>query len=599
MENTELFQANITGYLYTVLHIESGHYCMIANGEKESIRLPSPLDHSVHDTAHFRDLPFFFERIRESHAGGEFIPFSIRGKDDSQSPMYVEHLERIDEHHVLLKAIPIRNASVELATSSTPAAWSSPFFEYMEEAAVLLKTDGVVMKINSAFTKEYGWTEKDLVGGKLPYVPDDLLEEFQMIRLQLLAGEKKINLDTVRLKKDGTRVPVSIRAYPVFDSDGRLVATTAMVISKESAAASQSLIRLQERIIKDRDQLIIDIMENTDLGVGQYDFIRNRFVYLSPAIKNLFELELNEIYADALSFQKYVHPEDQEEMANILCNPDSSGEMEYRLIVPGKELKWLRTKSVPIRDSDGRVIRLIGFTQDITKQKFAEEMNLKWEKLGMVGHLAAGIAHEIRNPLTSIKGFMQLMDETDSSGAYTDIIMDQLERIELIVDELLMLAEPHQEDELLPTDLKRVLSEVSHLLKAEARMHNCTIKFEFPNGPLRVICNMDEIKHVIINLVKNSYEAMPGGGTVYLSAWESEAGPIIEVRDEGIGIPEERLPRLGEPFYSNKEKGTGMGLMKSFKIMERHGGTIEFESEEGKGTTARVRLPHESESTKS
>ncbi|MFC7365541.1 ATP-binding protein [Bhargavaea changchunensis] len=597
MEKTELFQSNNTGYLYAVLHIESGYYCMIANGEKESIRLPSPLDPSVHDMAHFRDLPLLFERIREAHAGVEFVPFSVRRKDDSQSPMYVERLKRIDDHHVLLQAILIRKAPVKLAPASPQSAWSSPFFEHMEEAGVLLCTNGEVMKINSAFTKEYGWTEEDLVGGILPYVPDDLREEFELTRARLLAGEKKINLDTVRLKKDGTRVPVSIRAYPVFDSDGRLAGTTAMLISKESAAATQSLIQLQERIIKDRDQLIVDIMENTDLGVGQYDYIRNRFIYLSPAIRGLFEVELNEIYVNAFAFQKYVHPDDREKMADVLCNPDSNGEMDFRVIVPGKGLKWLRTKSVPIYDDEGRIVRLIGFTQDITRQKFSEEISLKWEKLGMVGHLAAGIAHEVRNPLTAVKGFMQLLDETGSAGDYAEIIMDQLERIELIVNELLMLAEPHEEDEMRPADLEKVLSEVVPLLKAEARMHNSTIRFKIQGGPLPAVCKTDEIKHVIINLVKNSLEAMPDGGTINISAWTNDGGPVIEVRDEGIGIPEERLTRLGEPFYSNKEKGTGMGLMKSFKIMERHGGTIEFESEIGKGTTARIRFPIDSETT--
>ncbi|WP_197462183.1 PAS domain-containing sensor histidine kinase [Bhargavaea cecembensis] len=512
--------------------------------------------------------------------------------------MYVERIERIDEHHVLMQAFPITKNPVQLATINPPAAWSSPFFEFMEEAALLLKPDGEVMQINAAFTNEYGWTKDDLVGGILPYVPEDLQEEFHLTRDRLLAGEKKISLETVRLKKDGTRVLVSIRAYPVYDSEGRLAATTAVMVSKESAAATRSLIQLQERIIKDRDQLIVDIMENTDLGVAQFDFIREKFIYLNPAIEGLFDMDLNDIYANPRAIHHHIHPDDLALIEKTLVSSESvTGEVEYRILAPGKGMKWLRTKSVAVRDSDERVIRSIGFTQDITKQKFSEEMSLKWEKLGMVGHLAAGIAHEVRTPLTVVKGFMQLMDEAGSAGTYTDIILEQMDRIGEIVDELLMLADPHQEDEMKSADLVKVLSEVMHLLKAEARMHNCILRFKIPEGPLLAICKTDEIKHVIINLVKNSIEAMPDGGTVQLAAWDAGEGTIIEVRDEGIGIPEERLPRLGEPFYSNKEKGTGMGLMKSFKIIERHEGSIEFESEVGKGTTARVWLPRESNST--
>lgn len=591
MENKQLFQEQDSRYLYTVVNIETGFYYMTPNGDKESCQLPSSSDYSIHEMAHFRDIPLFFDRIREAHAGGEFVPFSMRGRESARSPMYMDQLERIDEYHVMLRAFPINMSSFQLASADPPATWSSPFFEFMEEAAVLLKTDGTVMKINPAFTKEYGWTENDLVGGILPYVPEELREEFTMSNARLLAGENDVRLDTVRLKKDGTRVPVNIRAYPVFDADGKLAATTAVITSQESAAATQSLIQLQERIIRDRDQLILDIMENTDLGVGQYDFIHERFVYLNPAVKWLFGVEPNEIYANGFAFQKFIHPDDREKMAGVLCNPDSSGELEYRLIVPGKPLKWLRTKSVPIRDSDGRVLRLIGFTQDITKQKFSEEKHLKWEKLGMVGHLAAGIAHEIRNPLTTVKGFIQLMEETGSESTYTEIVKEQLESIELIVDELLMLAAPHQKDEMPPTDLATVMSELIHLLQAEARLHDCAIRYTAPDRPLPIVCRADEVKHVVINLVKNAVEAMPDGGTVHIQAWTAANGQVLEVRDEGVGIPEERLPRLGEPFYSNKEKGTGMGLMKSFKIMERHGGSIEFESEVNKGTTARICFP--------
>ncbi|WP_177168310.1 ATP-binding protein [Bhargavaea ginsengi] len=597
MENLSLSTSNSTGYLYFIVHIDSGTYYVCKPEETAPLRPPSPQDLSVHDTVHVRDIPLFFERIRQAHRGEEFVPFSIRNRDEFYDPLYLENAERLDEHHVMIRTFHIKKTASFISVPMKTTGFMSPLFEYMDEAAVILEPDGSIRGFNRAFTKEFGWTSEDLGDSILSFIPHERTDEFEMVRARLLAGEHLVKYFTVRLNKSGERIPVTISAFPVYDGDGELSATCALFISQESSAATQSLIRLQERIIKDRDQLIVDIMENMDLGIAQYDFILNRFIYLSPAIRGLFEVELNEIYVDSLAFQKYIHADDRAKMADVLCNPDSTGEMEFRVVVPGKELKWLRTKSVPIRDNDGRVVRLIGFTEDVTRQKFSEQMNLKWEKLGMVGHLAAGIAHEVRNPLTAVKGFIQLIDETGSADAYKDIVVEQLDRIGEIVDELLMLSDPHQEDEMRLADLTNVLSDLIILLKAEARVHNCTIRFNIPEGPLPAICKSDEIKHVIINLVKNSYEAMPGGGTVYLSAWDSGEGPIIEVRDEGIGIPEDRLPLLGEPFYSNKEKGTSMGLMKSFKILERHGGSIEFESEVGKGTTARIRLPLDSETS--
>ena len=212
--------------------------------------------------------------------------------------------------------------------------------------------------------------------------------------------------------------------------------------------------------------------------------------------------------------------------------------------------------------------------------------------MSIIGQLAASVAHEIRNPLTSLKGFVQLMEQTKTYDEhYMEIMMSEIERINLISSEMLILGKK-QDVEFSKTDIVEILNQVMLLMKAEAHFHSAKLKFiNHLTHPVFVIANQNQLKQVFINIIKNSLEAISSEGTVILSIARHEERAMIVVKDTGIGIEEERLNSLGEPFYSTKEKGTGLGLTVSFKIIEKHKGTIRIESELGKGTEVTVSLP--------
>ncbi|HZG72792.1 MAG TPA: ATP-binding protein, partial [Chondromyces sp.] len=214
----------------------------------------------------------------------------------------------------------------------------------------------------------------------------------------------------------------------------------------------------------------------------------------------------------------------------------------------------------------------------------------KWDKLNAVGQLAAGIAHEIRNPLTTIKGFTQLWGQ-ETHHQFSGIILSELERIEKIMNEFLILAKPHQETKFENKDVNGLLRETVVFMTPEAMLKNVKITTKFTNNLPLVYCEAEQLKQVVINLVKNAFDALPGGGTIRIETSMKDGFVSMRVVDHGVGIPRDRLPRLGEPFFSNKEKGTGLGLMVSFKIIENHNGNINIESEVGKGTTVEVLLP--------
>lgn len=212
------------------------------------------------------------------------------------------------------------------------------------------------------------------------------------------------------------------------------------------------------------------------------------------------------------------------------------------------------------------------------------------EKLSLAGVLAAGIAHEIRNPLTSLRGFIQLLQH--KQPFYTKIMLEEIDRINSIVSELLILAKPKVAS-YESKQLHLLIEDTLMLLKAQALLYNIEMTAAYHPDALqgKVLCDENRIKQVFINLVKNAMEAMlDGKGAVHIQLSQEDQWLLVSVTDEGGGIPRELIDSIGKPFITTKENGTGLGLMVCSQIITEHNGTIQFESER-KGTRIEVRLP--------
>lgn len=250
----------------------------------------------------------------------------------------------------------------------------------------------------------------------------------------------------------------------------------------------------------------------------------------------------------------------------------------------------LRVTNVPLF-VDGRILGAYLIAKDITEQKRTQELLHRSDKLTAIGQLAAGIAHEIRNPLTAIKGFTQLLKErAQHNTEYYDVILSELDRANLIVGEFLLLAKP-QLTHFRPASLEQILLMIITLLEPQAILHDVRIRTRFEPVP-DVHIEENQIKQVLLNLLKNAIEAMPSGGELTIELERFEADQVrLRLVDQGEGIPEEQLQKLGDPFFSTKETGTGLGLMVSFKIIEDHGGKLNITSVVGVGTTIDLLLP--------
>ncbi|GHH98398.1 ATP-binding protein [Neobacillus kokaensis] len=215
------------------------------------------------------------------------------------------------------------------------------------------------------------------------------------------------------------------------------------------------------------------------------------------------------------------------------------------------------------------------------------------QKLELVGTLAASTAHEIRNPLTGVKGLIQLLSEkyTDKEDQYYfDVINSELKRINEIVSEFLVLGKPTAQT-LDHVNITDTLHELKPLIISEGNAHNIECIWEITGESVIVKCVKDQIKQVILNLTRNAFDSFENSGTVQIKLNIFKDICRLQIIDNGKGIPEEDLEKIFRPFYTSKETGTGLGLVICRRIINSFNGTIEIYSKETIGTTVEISLP--------
>ncbi|MGD6801104.1 ATP-binding protein [Rossellomorea vietnamensis] len=312
---------------------------------------------------------------------------------------------------------------------------------------------------------------------------------------------------------------------------------------------------------------------------------------LNPEGEEIIGRPVDDLKGKPLDF--LIHPEDRDYVKELFRKTLLGKPEKFEMNIFGKSgnNRLLRCTLLPII-VDEKIIGVFGMARDITHYRENEEMMIASEKLSVIGQLAAAVAHEIRNPLTSLKGFVQLMQVTKKADdKHLGIMLSEIERINLISGEMLILGK--QQDILFgKEEVNDTIKQVIVLMEAQANLDNVGIDFApSPDGPMFVNADQNQLKQVLINIIKNGVEAIDDHGFVKVVTAKTETQALIKVQDSGAGMDQERIDRLGEPFYSTKEKGTGLGLAVCKKIIERHQGEITYESEKGKGTTVTITLP--------
>lgn len=454
---------------------------------------------------------------------------------------------------------------------------------YNPDGVCKLNLDGKIVDSNPAFEEVSGYSNTELLGMHFKsLMVDPSRWEHEQSRV-VNAGNQRIAGFECELKsKTAKCFVVLLSIMPIF-TEGRLVGQ--YVINRDITQ------QISERTYSVKIQNMLAFSQRM-ASIGSWELYPDRkTTYWTDELFHIYGME-NTGYVPFEKYNELIHPDDRDRYWESFKSLSTGvqKDIEFRIIKPNGEIRTLLSRRQKILTDNGEIL-MIGATQDVTEQKLTQEFLFKSEKLSTIGQMAAGLAHEIRNPLTSLKGFLKLIPQTTDPQRYLQIMEHEINRIETVTNELLTLAKP-QVKKFQPTDIEQKVANVLQVLNTHALMKSVEISVEAERNIPLVECEPSQIDQVCLNLLKNAIEAAPIGGKVIVQmAQTNQEKVILRIIDNGPGISQENISRLGEPFYSTKENGTGLGLMISQKIVLEHHGKLEFHSEVHKGTTVSMVLP--------
>ncbi|KFN02922.1 PAS domain-containing sensor histidine kinase [Bacillus clarus] len=463
-------------------------------------------------------------------------------------------------------------------------------FEHNPDSIISLNLEGVILHINPSAEKILGYTSEELERKPITSILEAHISDqvFQYIRNTTADNQEEYMVSIYH--KEGYLIDVVTKLVPIFVQN-RLTGVYAIM---KPLAKSERI----EKILKDSEKRLRTLMNSMPAFVifkdheGRWleanDYALTCFNFHNVPYHGKKDSELiqyNEAYREA-----FLHCEEIDELA-WQRGQTIHGE---EFIIHGSDSNLiLNISKVPLFHSDGSRKGLIVMGRDITELKETEKLLRKSEKLAVVGQLTAGIAHEIRNPLTSLKGFLTLLQPeiNEQNKWYVDVMLSEISQMESITSQFMAMSKP-QVLSIQSCNIQTLIEEVVTFILPTAVMHGVHIIMDHFDTMPNIQCDGNQLKQVFINIFKNAIEAMPNGGNIFIQTKPLEDNLVlIRIIDEGCGIPEDRISRLGEPFYSLKEKGTGLGLMMCYKIIEEHHGKLTISSELNKGTIVNIQLP--------
>jgi two-component system sensor histidine kinase HydH len=268
-------------------------------------------------------------------------------------------------------------------------------------------------------------------------------------------------------------------------------------------------------------------------------------------------------------------------------------ETEIECILNDGKTVPLEASATALKDEKGNFLGYIILFKDLSEVRSLRREVARSQRLASLGSLAAGVAHEIRNPLSSIKGFavyFRERQEKEEEKQIAGIMIQEVERLNRVVSQLVELARPVSVSKK-PVSLRTVIENSLKLLERDASEKNIEIKTIFMPEDLQIAIDGDRINQVLLNLYLNAIESMEKGGSLSVELSEEEGRAIIKVSDTGSGVGEKDLPHVFDPYFTTKTTGTGLGLAIVHNIIEAHDGKITVESRPGEGTTFTLFLP--------
>jgi PAS domain S-box-containing protein len=471
-----------------------------------------------------------------------------------------------------------------------PRAHLAAIVDSSDDAIISKDLRGTILSWNTAAVRIFGYSADEIVGRSiLTLIPPELHAEEDSILAQVRAGERIDHYETIRVRKNGQRFPISATISPIRNAAGEIVGASKVARDiSERTKNDRSRFQLAA-IVDSADDAIVSkdlngIVRTWNQGAGRmFGYTEEEMV--GQSILRLIPVEL-----------KY---EEDEILRKLRAGERIDHYDTVRMKKSGERIEVSVTIS-PIRDESGRVIGASKVARDNSGRKRMEQLLVQSEKIAATGRMAAAIAHEINNPLESLINLIYLARKDCPPGgkAHKHLITadEELERVAHIARQTL----GYYRDTGTPSavHLHELIENVLTVYKAKLSANDIATQTSF-NDIQKITVSKGELLQVFSNIITNAIDSMHGGGTLHVTT-KKLAGPTGDgiqtvIRDTGVGIPQEHMEKIFEPFFTTKGNlGTGIGLWIARQLAERRGGQISIASSTEKansGTSVTIFLP--------
>ena len=516
----------------------------------------------------------------------------------------------VTERHKLERHLQEYTTKLEQAVSErtqqlvASQARYKALFDLVADSVFMVDPNGMIVAVNKREEQALGYAEAAVVGRSL--LDEVVLSGYHdLLRgwlSDVISGERKISTQEIMVRHAGGRdTPVEMDLIRVGVADQLLVMVQLRDITDRKRLERQldsyreeleDKVRERTREIEETKQYLENLLENANDVIYTLD-TDQRFTYVNSKI------EAWGYRKDDLLGRPYLALLSKRHRGKRLKSTLDIGAKqvyEVEVVTRTGEPRAVMVSVSPLHGVEGMILGVLGIARDMTETKKLEQQIRNSEKLASVGKLAAGVAHEINNPLGGILNCLYNLRKGALSPSrqeeYWASMEDGVRRVQKIVRQLLDFSQQHEPAFAL-TDMNHVVDRVLVLTTHLFAPNRIVLETGFGQGLPNIMIDRHMIEQVLMNLVLNAVQAMKDGGVLTIRTSVVEGVCVIDVRDTGSGIPPTVLPRIFDPFFSTKSEGegTGLGLSVSLGIVERHGGKILVDSEVGKGTTFTLCLP--------
>lgn len=578
------------------------------------------------DIIHYKDMGALhdhFGQLRNGETTNQTYNVSLICRNGSHVTSPISTVPIYDDNGAVLNFLTTINPTqAQVAASQetivpkqidqSQATWLQAIFEHAPMEMVIKDVDGRIVAISGDVASDMGDEPEDFIGGTTAdYNPDHIADIYMAADRAVIESGEPLQQVVVENAHGTIRYSLSAK-FPIRDDAGSIIGIGSMTSDitdlKQSEEALRATQETLEQLVEDRTQELREkeqnLLEAQKIGhIGSYvfDHVENRLISFSHEYARIHGLSEEEIDIPMnLNVDHLTHAEDWERVEatyNASWKNKESFEVEYRIIHPSGEVRHILEIGELVENTDKATTQLRGIVQDVTERSLLDKAK---------NEFISTVSHELRTPLTSIKGALGLIRSgvtgklPKETSSMLDIAYNNSDRLVLLINDLLDIEkiEAGQVDYTLKTlNVADLISDSIQANKGYGDTHNVSFVQTTVDDDLIIAADQERLMHVLSNLMSNAVKFSPEGETVTLSATRKDSTVCIAVADNGMGIPEDFRNVIFEKFTqadssdSRRIGGTGLGLNIVQAIVNRHGGTVRFDTEINVGTTFYVDLP--------